>query len=144
VCEGVCVLLFFSFLLSHPYGELALTSSVASECSYAPWCSHCKDLRPIFAKVAYYENRKDDDVVHLGAVDCIDSNNLMLCKRFAIGGFPTLILYVPCVKVADVRCVRASLSLARLPPGRNAVRITDSLDRTNRRTQHNTLFLPTA
>eukprot|EP00013_Stygamoeba_regulata_P026422 CAMPEP_0177663950 /NCGR_PEP_ID=MMETSP0447-20121125/20205_1 /TAXON_ID=0 /ORGANISM="Stygamoeba regulata, Strain BSH-02190019" /LENGTH=246 /DNA_ID=CAMNT_0019169833 /DNA_START=28 /DNA_END=768 /DNA_ORIENTATION=- len=60
---------------------------------FAPWCSHCKDLRPIFAKVAYYEDRRDDDNVNLGAVDCIDSDNRMLCKRFSVRAFPTLILF---------------------------------------------------
>lgn len=53
---------------------------------YAPWCTHCKSLEPIFEQVAY-ELR---GVVNVARVDCITNKDLGL--RFDIRGFPTVLL----------------------------------------------------
>ena len=53
---------------------------------YAPWCTHCKTLAPIFDRVAF-ELRGD---VNVAKVDCIVNRDLGL--RFDIRGFPTVLL----------------------------------------------------
>jgi protein disulfide-isomerase-like protein len=51
---------------------------------YAPWCSHCQALNPIFEKAAA-ELRP---IVKLAKVDCTTDKDL--CYRFGIQGYPTL------------------------------------------------------
>ena len=54
---------------------------------HAPWCSHCKQLAPIWSQVASELKGK----VNVGKVDCTIEKDLM--KRFNIKGFPTLIYF---------------------------------------------------
>merc|ERR1719300_1420540 len=53
---------------------------------YAPWCGHCKNLAPEFAKAA--TNLKG--MVLFGAVNCDEDSNKPLCGQFQVQGFPTL------------------------------------------------------
>jgi len=56
---------------------------------YAPWCGHCKNLAPEFAKAA--TNLKG--MVLFGAVNCDEDANKPLCGQFQVQGFPTLKIF---------------------------------------------------
>mmetsp|Transcript_20387 Transcript_20387/g.36576 ORF Transcript_20387/g.36576 Transcript_20387/m.36576 type:complete len:465 (-) Transcript_20387:700-2094(-) len=56
---------------------------------YAPWCRHCKDLRPIWSEAASRLKGR----VSLGAVDCTAAANGDLCSRVGVEGYPTLKLF---------------------------------------------------
>ncbi|KAI3387078.1 hypothetical protein SNEBB_000643 [Seison nebaliae] len=55
---------------------------------YAPWCGHCKNLKPVFEDVM---NQLIDEKVEDKYLVAIDSTkNQMLTQQFAIRGYPTL------------------------------------------------------
>ncbi|XP_071054309.1 protein disulfide-isomerase A3-like [Onthophagus taurus] len=58
---------------------------------YAPWCGHCKQLKPQYEKAAQELSTHDPAIV-LAKVDCT-SDGEIICKELSIGGFPTLKLY---------------------------------------------------
>ncbi|KAM9965174.1 hypothetical protein ACTFIW_004979 [Dictyostelium discoideum] len=51
---------------------------------YAPWCGHCKSLKPEYEKVS--NNLKG--LVKIGAINCDEEKEL--CGQYQIQGFPTL------------------------------------------------------
>lgn len=51
---------------------------------YAPWCGHCKSLKPEYIEAA----EKLKGKVKLGAVNCDDAKGV--CGQYNIKGFPTL------------------------------------------------------
>lgn len=51
---------------------------------YAPWCGHCKKLKPDWDKLG-----ETSDSTMIGDVDCT-GNGKPLCEKFNIQGFPTL------------------------------------------------------
>ena len=53
---------------------------------YAPWCGHCKTMKPDFAEAA----RRTSGNNRLGAVDC--DVNRKIVEKFKIQGFPTILL----------------------------------------------------
>lgn len=55
---------------------------------YAPWCGHCKNLKPEYAKAG----AELDGVVDLYMVDCTNESNggKDLCGEFDVQGFPTI------------------------------------------------------
>ncbi|GAA5813259.1 hypothetical protein MFLAVUS_006734 [Mucor flavus] len=55
---------------------------------YAPWCGHCKHLKPVWAQLA--KNLKNK--VNIAEVNCEDSKDL--CKEFKVTGLPTLSFFV--------------------------------------------------
>jgi protein disulfide isomerase family A protein 3 len=52
---------------------------------YAPWCGHCKQLKPVYAKLAK-EFADDDDVV----IAKMDADAHKVPKPFDVQGFPTI------------------------------------------------------
>ncbi|XP_055904063.1 protein disulfide-isomerase A5 [Eupeodes corollae] len=55
---------------------------------YAPWCGHCKSLKPEFAAAAA---KATTDEYRLGAVDCNIHHKAV--EKYKIQGFPTLLLF---------------------------------------------------
>ena len=59
---------------------------------FAPWCGHCKKLKPDWDKLGNSFTDKSDTVI--GTVDCTAENAKELCEKFSIGGYPTLKTFV--------------------------------------------------
>lgn len=53
---------------------------------YAPWCGHCKNLKPAWEKAA----KSLEGMVNVVAVNCDADENKALCGQQGIQGFPTL------------------------------------------------------
>jgi protein disulfide isomerase family A protein 3 len=58
---------------------------------YAPWCGHCKRLKPEFEKAAGIL-KANDPPVHLAKVDCTEAGK-DTCGRFEVSGYPTLKIF---------------------------------------------------
>jgi len=58
---------------------------------YAPWCGHCKKLKPEFEKSAG-DLLRNDPPVTLAKVDCTEDGK-DTCNRFEVRGYPTLKIF---------------------------------------------------
>jgi len=58
---------------------------------YAPWCGHCKRLKPEFEKSSG-DLLRNDPPVHLVKVDCTEAGK-DTCGRFEVRGYPTLKIF---------------------------------------------------
>ncbi|KAG0009512.1 protein disulfide-isomerase precursor [Entomortierella chlamydospora] len=74
-------------VVAHTYKEIVedLNKDVLIE-FYAPWCGHCKNLAPIYEKVAGYYQNSDIVIAKLDAT----ANDLPADVPFQIQGFPTI------------------------------------------------------
>lgn len=54
---------------------------------YAPWCGHCKRLKPDYEEAAKVLHATKDNV-KLARVDCTTQEKL--CTQYGVGGYPTL------------------------------------------------------
>lgn len=59
---------------------------------HAPWCAHCKQLAPVYERVAQHYHTKDRAAgVHVAKVDA--TQETALAQRFSITGYPTVVLF---------------------------------------------------
>lgn len=54
---------------------------------HAPWCGHCKRVKPVWQEVGNFYASKSDTVI--GDVDCTHPDSQDLCTKFGVRGFPT-------------------------------------------------------
>ncbi|KAJ8105808.1 hypothetical protein ONZ43_g7277 [Nemania bipapillata] len=58
---------------------------------YAPWCGHCKNLKPAYEKAA----KNLEGLAKVAAVNCDEEENKPLCGMMGVQGFPTLKIIRP-------------------------------------------------
>ncbi|KAL5116939.1 hypothetical protein ACEQ8H_005156 [Pleosporales sp. CAS-2024a] len=58
---------------------------------YAPWCGHCKNLKPAYETVA----KSLAGIAKVAAVNCDDEMNKPFCGKMGVKGFPTLKIVRP-------------------------------------------------
>ncbi|PNF35559.1 Protein disulfide-isomerase A3 [Cryptotermes secundus] len=58
---------------------------------YAPWCGHCKKLKPEYAKAAELIKYNEPPVL-LAKVDCTEAGK-ETCNKFGVTGYPTLKIF---------------------------------------------------
>lgn len=79
-------------LTSKNFAEKILKSNHASVVEfYAPWCGHCKNLKPAYEKAAENMN----GLAQVAAIDCDDDANKRTCSEYGIQGFPTIKVFKP-------------------------------------------------
>jgi len=57
---------------------------------FAPWCGHCKKMRPDWDRIA--SNNMDKSIA-IADVDCTENKDL--CSKFNVRGYPTLMYFPP-------------------------------------------------
>jgi len=58
---------------------------------YAPWCGHCKKIKPEFEKAAAVLKANDPPVT-MAKVDCTEGGK-DTCGRFSVSGYPTIKIF---------------------------------------------------
>ncbi|CAH3172769.1 unnamed protein product [Porites evermanni] len=78
-------------LTENTFNEFIQTHSSALVMFYAPWCPHCKKIKPEYSSAAKKVNTENKVEGAMGAVDCATETNL--CKEQEVKGYPTLKYY---------------------------------------------------
>ncbi|XP_075216151.1 disulfide-isomerase A3 [Lycorma delicatula] len=100
VLRIVCVLLSLCFVLGKDYVLEFTDEDFASRISsyetvvvmfYAPWCGHCKKLKPEYEKAAS-DFQGEDPPITLAKVDCTESGK-ETCTKYGVSGYPTLKIF---------------------------------------------------
>ncbi|KAL6715810.1 hypothetical protein ACLMJK_006771 [Lecanora helva] len=74
------------------YNKLVAKSNQVSIVEfYAPWCGHCKNLKPEYEKAA----KGLKDLAQVAAVNCDEESNKAFCGSMGVQGFPTLKIVKP-------------------------------------------------
>ncbi|TGZ82982.1 thioredoxin-domain-containing protein [Ascodesmis nigricans] len=74
--------------------EILQSTNAAIVEFYAPWCGHCRNLKPIYEKIG----KSMKGIGKVAAIDCDDDVNKPLCGQYGIQGFPTLKFFRPSSK----------------------------------------------
>ncbi|KAF9471225.1 protein disulfide isomerase [Pholiota conissans] len=78
-----------TILDNHNFDEVALDTSKNVIVSFtAPWCGHCKNLKPHYEQVAKTFKSESDCVV--ANIDADDKKNMQISQKYEIAGFPTI------------------------------------------------------
>ncbi|MCJ1289718.1 hypothetical protein MMC34_001251 [Xylographa carneopallida] len=94
------------------YDKLIKNSNKASIVEfYAPWCGHCKNLKPAYEKAA----KSLEGLANVAAVNCDDEENKAFCGSMGIKGFPTLKTVRPTLKKG--KSIQVDYSGARTAAG---------------------------
>ena len=96
---------------------------------YAPWCGHCKNLKPEYEKAA----KGLKDLAQVAAVNCDEESNKSFCGSMGVQGFPTLKIVKPSKKpgkpiVEDYQGPRSASGIVDAVKGaipNNVKKITD-------------------
>lgn len=62
---------------------------------YAPWCGYCKQLEPVWRKLARFIAKDGKYAVNVASVNCDKESNKALCSQHRVQGFPTVIVFRP-------------------------------------------------
>ncbi|KAH8826631.1 protein disulfide isomerase [Flagelloscypha sp. PMI_526] len=73
----------------HTFDEVALDKTKDVLVSFtAPWCGHCKNMKPIYEKVAHTFKPESNCVV--ANIDADDKKNKEIAERYGVSGYPTI------------------------------------------------------
>ncbi|CAH1134868.1 unnamed protein product [Ceutorhynchus assimilis] len=78
-------------LMDHDFDSRLAEHDTALVMFYAPWCGHCKRLKPEYAKAAEDLIRNDPPVA-LVKVDCTEGGK-ETCNKNSVSGYPTLKIF---------------------------------------------------
>ncbi|KOC68190.1 Protein disulfide-isomerase A3 [Habropoda laboriosa] len=78
---------------------------------YAPWCGHCKRLKPEYAKAAELLLGNDPQIT-LAKVDCTESGK-DTCNKYSVSGYPTLKIFSRADFVSDYNGPREAAGIAK-------------------------------
>ncbi|CAK9799830.1 Protein disulfide-isomerase A3 [Anthophora plagiata] len=78
---------------------------------YAPWCGHCKRLKPEYAKAAEMLLGNDPPIT-LAKVDCTESGK-STCNKYSVNGYPTLKIFSGSDFVSDYNGPREAAGIAK-------------------------------
>ncbi|KAF2221924.1 hypothetical protein BDZ85DRAFT_320220 [Elsinoe ampelina] len=73
------------------YSEIAQSNHTSIVEFYAPWCGHCKNLKPAYEKAA----KSLAGLAKVAAVNCDEELNKGFCGSMDVKGFPTLKIVRP-------------------------------------------------
>ncbi|XP_012265942.1 protein disulfide-isomerase A3 [Athalia rosae] len=78
---------------------------------YAPWCGHCKHLKPEYAKAAELLKGNDPPIT-LAKVDCTEAGK-STCNKYSVSGYPTLKIFSKNELVTDYNGPREAAGIAK-------------------------------
>ncbi|XP_043280181.1 protein disulfide-isomerase A3 [Venturia canescens] len=78
---------------------------------YAPWCGHCKHLKPEYAKAAELLIGNDPKIT-LAKIDCTEAGK-KTCEQYSVSGYPTLKIFANGEMVSEYNGPREAEGIAK-------------------------------